>query len=441
MQLRGCEKLHLGAADFALYLRHPVVEAHPPHSNNHGVGAGLGFDRTADGALGEPLRGSMLHDRTELTVNRFKVAPTATKAVKVESVDAFPLRIKANESLRGGTFSYAYYQTVLVRAVADGAEGWGEAMTRFDPEATALMVRYMGRQLVAKEFEDVHSAWRVGWNELRSRGHTRGVDVEALSGIEIALQDCRGKLLKRPLNQLFSRSPDREVPAFAGSFFASRGSIEDQVAFAKEKELIGAKVKIGFGVQEDKKTLAEVRRAWDDGMIVADANGAYDAPGAVKACSAFRGFDLAWFEEPVLSDDIEGYASLRGKQVKIGAGETWFAGDFGRPIDEKLVDVLEPSVSRCGGFGVEMEVATGARKRGIGFSPMTGMNSAVSLAASIHAASVHPSVGVEYNPFVNPLQTDLASGIAEPRRGKLSVPLGSGLGIEIDMAFVKAHSG
>ncbi len=360
--------------------------------------------------------------------------------MKIESVEAFPVRIKANESLRGGTFGYSGFQSVLVRVFADGEEGWGEAMTRFDPHATSLMVRYLGGLVTMKEFESVRGAWLHGWRELRARGHTRGIDVEALSGIEIALQDCRGKLLKEPLNRILSQEPEPRVPAYAGSLFESRGSLERQVALAKEKELMGAKVKVGFGVSEDKRTLEKVRRLWDDGMIVADANGAYDAAEAARACSAFSDLGLAWFEEPVLSDDFEGYASLRGSKVMIGAGETWFAGDFERPIEEKLVGVIEPSVSRCGGLGVETDVALRAQKRGIGFSPMTGMNSAISLAASIHAASALHSVGIEFNPFANPLQTALAPGLEEPHGGKVGVPSGFGLGIEVDEGFVRAHS-
>jgi D-galactarolactone cycloisomerase len=361
--------------------------------------------------------------------------------VKVESVEAFPIKIRANESLRGGTFSYAHYQTVLVKARADGVEGWGEAMTRFDPEATSLMVTYLGRQIAGGSYPDVRSAWLRGWRELRLRGHTRGVEVEALSGIEIALEDCAGKLLRKPVSRLYAKNPEQEVPVFAGSLFESRGSLREQVEFVKEKGFIGAKVKIGFGVGEDRATLQRVRRGWDKGMIVADANGAYEAAGAAKACAAFGDLNLAWFEEPVPSDDLAGYASLRRAKVTIGAGETWFVGDFEEPIERLLVGVMEPSVSRCGGIGVEIDVAGRARRRGIKFSPMTGMNSSVSLAASLHAASVVPSVGVEFNPFVNPLQTDLATGIDEPKGGRLSVPTKDGLGIEIDERFVKKHSG
>ena len=359
--------------------------------------------------------------------------------MKVEAVDAFPISIKAEEKLTGGTFGYASYQSVLVKVVAGGAEGWGEAMTRHDPKATALLVRDMGRGLVGGEYETPRAAWERLWRSLRIRGHTRGTDVEALSGIEIGLYDCYGKLLNKPLCRLLDEEAKAEVPVFAGSIMASRGPLGDQVRRAEGLGMAGAKVKVGFGVSEDAEILRGVRRLWPDGMIVADANGAYDSAGARRACEAFSEFDLAWFEEPVLSDDLEGYASLRGSGVKIGAGESWFAGDFEGPMEKGLVDVVEPSVSRCGGIGTEAEVGRRAADGGVWFSPMTGMNSAISVAASLHVAAAFPSVGVEYNPFANPLQTELASGLSEPREGRVRVPSSAGLGVSVDEGFLRRH--
>ncbi len=360
--------------------------------------------------------------------------------MEVERVEAFPIRIRAEENLRGGSFSYTHYQTVLAKVSVDGVEGWGEAMTRADPDATALLVRHLGSELEGREFRDPEELWAATWKGLRVRGHTRGVDMEALSGIEIAVYDAYGKMRKQPLSRIFSSKASAYVPAFAGSLFSSRGPLEGQVELAKSKGLLGAKIKIGFGVSEDARTLEQLRRFWPDGMLVADANGAYDARLARKACSAFSELNLAWFEEPVLSDDLDGYSSLKGAGVKIGAGESWFAGDFERPIADGLVQVLEPSASRCGGVHVEVEVAKRARARGIAFSPMTGMNSTISLAASVHAASAVGSVGVEYNPFPNPIQSELASGIEEPREGRIRVPTGYGLGIEMEERFVRSSS-
>lgn len=360
--------------------------------------------------------------------------------MKIESVESFPMRIRSREHLTGGTFSYTHYQTVLVKAEVDGVEGWGEAMTRQDPEATSLLVRYLSKEMVGMEFPDVRGAWERAWRGLRVRGHTRGTDVEALSGIEIALYDCVGKIEGKPLSKLLSPGAGEQVPVYAGSLFSSRGPLAQQVEAAKAAGMAGAKVKIGFGVQVDSRTLARVRRDWPEGMLVADANGAYGEEEAVRACEAFSGFGLAWFEEPVLSDDLGGYSRLRGKGVKIGAGESWFVDDFNQPIEEGLIDVVEPSVSRCGGIGVEAKVGIRARDRGMGFSPMTGMNSAISLAASLHIAASTGSVGVEFNPFGNPLQSDLASGLPAPRMGNVRVPSGPGLGLEVDVRFVKAHS-
>lgn len=361
--------------------------------------------------------------------------------MKVESLEAFPLKIKAKERLQGGTFSYSHYQTVLVKAEVDGVEGWGEAMTRSDPLATALLVRHLAAGVVGQEFQEVRGLWDKLWRDLRVRGHTRGVDVEALSGMEISLQDAYGKLQKKPLCRIFSKEPASEVAAFAGSLFSSRGPLARQVEFAKEKELAGAKVKVGFGPEEDAGILREVRALWAEGMLVADANGAYDVAAASKACSAFEAFGLSWFEEPVPSDDLEGYAFLKRTKVKIGAGESWFPGDFETPIEEGFIGVVEPSVSRCGGLGVEVGAAERAKSRGIAFSPMTGMNSTISLAASLQAAAAVGTIGVEYNPFPNPIQTDLAVGIEAPRNGRIRVPTRPGLGIEIDKRFVRANSG
>jgi L-alanine-DL-glutamate epimerase-like enolase superfamily enzyme len=358
----------------------------------------------------------------------------------VESVKAFPLRIKAKESLRGGTFSYSHYQTVLVKTAVDGVEGWGEAMTRTDPEATALLVRQLGAEISEREFHDVKTLWEKLWRDLRVRGHTRGVDMEALSGVEISLFDAVGRIQGKPLCELFAKAPSKDVAAFAGSLFTSRGSIEGQVELARAEDLLGAKIKIGFGVEKDAATLGQVRRLWPEGMLVADANGAYDVGGARKACSAFLPLDLAWFEEPVLSDDLDGYFALKKSGVRIGAGESWFAGDFRRPLEEGLVQVVEPSVSRCGGIGVEVEVAKRAKALRIDFSPMTGMNSAISLAASLHAAAVADTVGVEYNPFPNPIQTELATGLDSPHKGRMRVPSRPGLGVEIDERFVRSHA-
>lgn len=360
--------------------------------------------------------------------------------MRIESVEAFPVKIKASEGLSAATFAYTHYQTVLVKVRCDGVEGWGEAMTRLDTKASAEMVRYLGSLVTGSNASDPGSAWETMWTALRVRGHTRGTDVEALSGIEIALFDCLGKLDRQPLSKLLSEGAGSRVPVYAGSLFESRGPLNEQALLARKMGLGGAKVKIGFGPERDLEMLQSVREVWPEALLVADANCAYDGDAALRACRLFKGLGLAWFEEPVMPDDWAAYRRLKDVGVRIGAGETWFKGDLEAAIKERLVNVVEPSVSRCGGVAVAAESARAASKAGIDFSPMTGMSSAVSLATSVHLAAAFPSVGVEFNPFPNPLQTELAGGIEKPSDGYLTVPDGPGLGIEVDEKFVNRNA-
>jgi len=362
--------------------------------------------------------------------------------LRVESVRAFPIRLKLNDRLVGGTFAYSSYQTVLVKVTCNGESGWGEAMTRSDPRATALLVEeYLGPMISKKDFDSPRTAWRSMWDSLRVRGHTRGVDVEALSGVEIAMQDAYAKVRKSSIASLLSPRSTRTVPAFAGSIFSSRGSLKSQVEVARGLGLMGAKVKVGFGATRDLAILRRVKKSWEECSLVADANGAYDAVAALKMARELGELDLAWFEEPVPADDVEGYRRIsRATHVRLGAGESWFVSDFALPLREKLIQVVEPSVSRSGGVRVAWNVSQMASVQGIDFAPMVGMNSAISLAASLQvAAASERLLGVEFDPFGNPLMTQLCPGFPSLEDGKLVVPRGRGIGVEVDEAFVKRN--
>ena len=362
--------------------------------------------------------------------------------MRVDSVESFPVRVKRKERLVAATFTYPDYQAVLVRVTCDGEPGWGEAMTRSGPKITSLLVEeYLGPIIAGKEFDSPDNVWHTIWRELRARGHTRGVEVEGLSGIEIAVQDAYARLRGFPVSNLLGERRVSEVPAYGGSLFTSRGPLKGQVEVVRSLGLVGAKVKVGFGAEKDFASLSEVRRSWEECELIADANGFYESDEALKVAKKIKDLDLAWFEEPVPPDDLDGYRKIaREDPVPVGAGETWFVSDFAEPIEEKLIDVVEPSVSRCGGIGVAWRVSQDAARSGIRFSPMMGMNSAVSLAASLQlAAAAANLVAVEYDPFGNPLLDELSPGFPELTGGKIQVPHGNGLGLDVDMRFVKKN--
>jgi D-galactarolactone cycloisomerase len=360
--------------------------------------------------------------------------------LRVESVSSFPMRVKMKETLRGSTFGYDDYQSVLVKVSFCGEVGWGEAMTRFSPRATASMVDWIGRELRGREFESPRQAWLSVWRIFRARGQSRGVSVEALSGVEMAMMDSLGKSRKRPVGELLGKRVNGELPCLGGSVFESRGSIEYQVDRVKSLGLRGLKLKIGFGATRDLELARRVRRSWEDCMLVVDANGSYDSFGAAKLAKKLELVRPEWFEEPIPADDFEGYRRLSGKVgIPIGAGEAWFANELEAAVRNGLVDVVEPSVSRCGGVATEFAAAVAAEKRGVGFSPMVGISSSLSLAASLQVASAARCLGVEYDCFQNPLVEKLTPGFPTIRKGRIKVPSKNGLGVEIDEEFVLAN--
>jgi L-alanine-DL-glutamate epimerase-like enolase superfamily enzyme len=364
--------------------------------------------------------------------------------LKVEGLEAYPCRINTKDRLVAGPFTYTQYQTVIVKVTSGREYGLGEAMTRHTPEATALLLKdYFPRLLAGRDFERPEDAWKLVWQDLRTRGHTRGILVEALSAVDIALWDLYGKNVGKSIARLLSRQPARSVPVYAGSVFSSRGEISRQLEKVGSLGVDAVKVKIGFGVDKDITMLKKIRRSWGDFRTIADANGVYDKEHALRLAKGVGKLGLAWLEEPVASDDLEGYRSLaHNRLVRLGAGETWFASDFDTPVSEKLVDVIEPSVSRCGGIGTEWRVAGMAAGRGLKFAPMVGVNSAVSLAASLQVAAAAKNLyAVEFDPFDNPLVEGLAPEFPRVTNGRLPIPQEPGLGIDVDLAFLKKYAG
>jgi len=359
--------------------------------------------------------------------------------MKVESVSAFPIRVRMKDKLVAGAMVYDDYMSVLVRVECDGEVGWGEAMTRFSPLATSEMVGWIAGRVTGETFEGPREAWSAVWDLYRVRGQTRGIAVEALSGVETALWDAMGKLRREPVGRMLGKQRSAELPVYAGSVFGSRGPMGTQVQRVRDAGLRGFKLKIGFGVEKDVRLARQARRMWDDCMLVLDANGAYDARRANALISRVVDFQPEWLEEPLPSDDFEGYDLLE-REVPLASGEAWYAGDFARVFSHRSVDVLEPSVSRCGGVLTDFMVAARAEKEGLGFAPMLGVNSGVSLAASLHVASASACLAVEYDVFDNPLLTELVTGLPLPKGGKIKVPTSPGLGIEVDEGFLRSHA-
>ncbi|MGO9921631.1 MAG: mandelate racemase/muconate lactonizing enzyme family protein, partial [Isosphaeraceae bacterium] len=174
--------------------------------------------------------------------------------------------------------------------------------------------------------------------------------------------------------------------------------------------------------------------------LMIDAGLVYDAKTAIQRARAFEAYNPFWFEEPLLPDDYEGYAKLSAAtSLRIAAGEEESERkSFLQLMDVGKIDVVQVDLTRCGGFTEAVKIASLAADRGL---PIVnhGFTTYLNVAAALHfLASIPNTLGLLE--FVVEEGTTLRQSITEVIRaqdGRVAVPDGPGLGIELDLAGIQ----
>ena len=371
--------------------------------------------------------------------------------MKIRDVRVYVLEAALAEPF---AYSQAWYErrgACLVEIVGeDGNSGWGEA---FGPaRLTAPVVEFYKPLLVGADALATEAIWEALYNRLRDHGQ-KGLAIEALSAVDIALWDLKGRHLGLPVHRLLGGPLRSRVEAYATGFYRKRGgdpfSYLVEEAHQRVGEGFGAiKLKLGFGLEDDVRLCETVRRAVGDGIrIMIDANHAYDATAAIRLGRRIEALDIAWFEEPVPPEDIGGYREVKAAlAMPIAGGEAEFARWGFRPlITDRLVDILQPDVCAAGGISECKKIADMANAFGVRVNPHV-WGTGVALAASLQliAALPHNPPGLhpiepllEFDRSEHPIRMAVLAEPIEQRGGWVEIPQGPGLGIEIDRAALQ----
>ena len=243
----------------------------------------------------------------------------------------------------------------VVRVITDdGTEGFGVTYHEVGGEATKLMIeKNIKPRLIGRDpFET-----EVIWNELVAylRGVGRkGLMFCALSAIDIALWDLKGKILGMPLYKLFG-GEQTKIPVYGSGGWISYTEQElvDEVVDYKKRGFQAVKIKVGHpDMNEDVERLTKVREVvGNDLKIMMDANQGMDVPSAIKLVNAVEHLNIHWFEEPVVNTDFEGYASIHSKtRVSLAMGEREYNTVALRElIGRRAIDLWQPDIIRLGG--------------------------------------------------------------------------------------------
>ncbi|HEX2547641.1 MAG TPA: mandelate racemase/muconate lactonizing enzyme family protein [Ramlibacter sp.] len=363
--------------------------------------------------------------------------------MKITSITAVPLsfRLPEGKTVTMGVGSTIKRDAIIVRVqTSEGITGYGEAHPGRSPGAiTSLITNTLAPMLVGMEATDVVGAWqRVHRMQLSSHGLGAGAAL-ALSGIDMALWDIRGKAANMPLYALLGGTR-RRVPAYAGGIalgFQPRESLADEAQGYVARGYKALKLRLGDNARDDIARAVHVRKVLgDDVDILSDANTAYTIADARRVLPVLADIRAGWLEEPFACNDFASYreAAKITPLVPIAAGENHYTRfEFAQLLEAGAVQVWQPDLSKCGGITEGVRIAAIASAWRIPVNPhssATGLNHAATLhflAATENSGYFEACVS-RFNPFRDMFGTAFEIGTD----GCVEPPAGPGIGIEVD---------
>ena len=370
--------------------------------------------------------------------------------MKIREIKAYPTSFPLPQSggVRLGIGQAVKRDCVMVKVTTEsGLIGWGESHHGRAHTAIAKLIETTLSQLIlGMEATDTTGIWaKIYKYQLGSHGMGAGTAM-AMSGIDMALWDIRGKAAGWPLWKLLGGAR-RPVPAYAGGIALGYQPPADLVEEAQpliESGYRAVKLRIGDTVRDDTARMEAVRNAFGDGLaILTDANTGYSIADVRQVMPVMDALNIGWLEEPFPAHDHHLYTQARSYgRTPLAAGENHYTRfEFSRVLEDRAITIWQPDLSKCGGITEALRIAAMASAFKIPVNPhssMTGVNQA----ASIHfLAAIENGGYFEADVSRNNLFRDVLG--SEPwriSRDGTVLPLDApGIGVEVDEGFLAAH--
>lgn len=338
----------------------------------------------------------------------------------------------------------------------DGAVGWGECVTHL-PEA-ALAVKTLidcgfGQLLLDQDPLDVKGLWERMRTHAFWTGHG-GLVSFAISALDIALWDLAGHLRGLPVHEMLGGRRLDRVRTCASVILDTLDLERTTAEFAGYRELGYTAVKGGWGqtpeagfgtdAARDLAVAAAVREGVGEDVQMAldvSARARWSAEHACEMAQALAEIDLAWLEDALPHDDLDGWRMLRqAAPMPLATGERcWTASQYETLAASGCVDTVLIDPGRVDGISGMWEATKIAAAHGVGMIPHS-WSSAINTAASLHVFAAAPNgVVFELKPHPSPMQHELVSDPFEQRDGWLAVRDDPGLGVTVDEAAVRSY--
>ena len=362
-------------------------------------------------------------------------------------------------------YSQQYYKkrtSHIVEVETDeGVTGWGEC---FGPGNIAFANKGIVEKVIqpivlGMQALDRDVIWHKVYNLMRDHGQ-KGMPLQALSGVDIALWDIAGKAANLPLYKMIGGAHRDKVEVYGYGMMLRPENINSLISRFKEesseiKEMgfKALKMKVGVGPKDDIKLIEAVRGGIGDNFrFMVDANHGYTTHDALYVGRAMEEFSPYWFEEPVAPEDLDGYRELRAfLKVNISGGEAEFTRwGWRKLLESRGLDIAQPEVCALGGISEYLRVLALCHSH---FTPVVNhvWGSAIAIAVNLHLLAAMPPLpgglfpwepmlefDTTHNHFIDDLLTvslDIKNQV-KSNNGTVSLPNGPGLGVTPQRDFL-----
>ena len=345
---------------------------------------------------------------------------------------------------------------LIVRIQTDeGLEGIGEAsMLSSDPVVAALLNEWAENYLIGKD----PLAGQVHWTRLHQDNQGRGGRLfsTALSGVDIALWDLKGKILDIPIYQMLGGPYQRQLRVYANGWYTNPAHPDQIAEEAKHVVAMGYTAmkfdpfgRIAYTTISPQEAqlavdrVAAVREAiGPDVDILIEVHARFNVYTAVELAKRMEQYRPFWYEEPVSQENVLEMKQVRDRiGIPVATGERLYLKfPFFDLVRNEAADILQPDICNAGGITELQKIAAMAESQHVMMAPHN-TNSAVGTVAELHLDAAMPNFLIqEYHAeFYEPHYFKVIQGLPRQEAGYVSLPDGPGLGISVDDELLESH--
>ncbi|HTJ95361.1 MAG TPA: mandelate racemase/muconate lactonizing enzyme family protein [Pararobbsia sp.] len=368
--------------------------------------------------------------------------------MKITSIECFPV----DPGFRSRTWLFVKVST------DEGVHGWGEAYTlRGRDKAIVSQISELGQACIGRNPFDIKHFIQAVHDDFAQRRSSFELYC-AQSAIEQAMWDIAGKVCRQPVYNLLGGRCRERMRVYANGWSDHCRTPEEYARAAADVVAKGfTAIKLSplpgawrtFVPREHERHVVSVIRAVREAVgpdvdILLDMLRRLNAGSARRLGTELEPFDLYWYEEPCLADNIDAVAEVRqAVNIPVVTGETLYGkAAFVPVLERRAADVLNPDICNVGGILELRDIAAMAEPHFVAVSPHNFNSTTVALNATLHAGATMPNFTLTeyYLPFAA-FAAQICPAQLLPEDGYIALPDTPGLGIDFDEALLRAHAG